>query len=498
MRELKFGVRWQGHRFEIPRVRKPWLRHLFASCILHFAFALLAAAQQPPTLATKIETATAALPHAVWAIDIEDDDGNVLYAENAHLLMIPASTRKLFNAVSVVNCFGFDHQFTTELWRDGIDVIIRGGGDPSLGGRWAFNRDAVFAPFVEALRKRGVDTVGDVYADVSAFDRNTIPGSWKTGNLGSDYAAPVDALAYNENVVGVVVDHCASPVVTTDPFFVPATANTICGQGAPIIRTDAANAVAVYGAIPDHVADLVAVTDPALYAAQALREALRHAGIRVIGAVGVVSMPRTWRERIAVIESPPLWQLLSVVLKPSQNLYAEMLFKNLSGSYAASAAIERRILTEIIGLDPAEFRFLDGSGLSPDDLVTAAATVKVLRWMNAPSRRGAWSTLLAVPGDQEGTLRRRFPELALRVRGKTGSIAGVNALAAIVQGRDGCFRYVSLIVNHHTGEGAEALNAFEAIVREVASLECGGKATALQSERDPKTVAPNRIDHRLR
>ena len=57
-------------------------------------------------------------------------------------------------------------------------------------------------------------------------------------------------------------------------------------------------------------------------------DVLRRAGIRVTGRVRTAGVtPALPGERIAVIESPPLWQLLSVVLKPSQNLYAEMLFK---------------------------------------------------------------------------------------------------------------------------------------------------------------------------
>ena len=153
------------------------------------------------------------------------------------------------------------------------------------------------------------------------------PAAWKHGNLGSDYAVPTDALSYNENVVGIVADHCASPVIATDPSFVPATANVGCGRGEPSVRSDATNTIAMTGSMPEHFQTLAGIADPALYAAQALRDALQHAGIRVTGKTTVNAIPRTWSERIAIIESPPLWQLLSVVLKPSQNLYAEMLFK---------------------------------------------------------------------------------------------------------------------------------------------------------------------------
>ena len=162
---------------------------------------------------------------------------------------------------------------------------------------------------------------------------------------------------------------CASPVVVTDPSFVPATSNVACGRGEPSVRSDGANTMAMTGSMPEHFQTLAGIADPALYAAQALRDVLQHAGIRVTGKTTFNAMPRNWQERIAVIESPPLWQLLSVVLKPSQNLYAEMLFKGLSAqpaSYEASEDIERRFLTSEVGVASGDFRFVDGSGLSPE------------------------------------------------------------------------------------------------------------------------------------
>lgn len=410
------------------------------------------------------------LAGAIWGIDVVDDAGRTIYARHETTLLIPASNRKLFNAATVASCEGLDRQIPTELWRDGDDVVIRGGGDPSLGGRWAFDRDAVFAPFVAALHQRGIAEVRDVIADVSLFDRVTIPGTWKVGNLGSDYAVPTDALAYNENVVGIVADHCAAPVVVTDPAFVAVNANVACGRGEPSVRSDSANAIAMIGNMPEHFQTLAGIGDPALYAAQALRDVLEHAGIRVTGKTTVNATPRSWQERIAVIESPPLWQLLSVVLKPSQNLYAEMLFKGLSAqpaSYESSEDIERRFLTSEVGMANSDFRFVDGSGLSPDDLVTPRAIVTLLRWMNDPARRAIWWMMLARPGD-EGTLRRRLLPFADRMRGKTGSINGVNALSGILNMPDGGHRYFSIIVNHNAGDSSDALKAIDAIVGEIA------------------------------
>jgi D-alanyl-D-alanine carboxypeptidase/D-alanyl-D-alanine-endopeptidase (penicillin-binding protein 4) len=379
----------------------------------------LLAAILATSLATSIDPIIATPPfdHAVWGIEVEDEAGNVLYAHDAHVLMIPASNRKLLSAATDVDCIGLDTRLSTELWLDGDDVVLRGGGDPSFAT--VRHESPGVAPFVAALRARGVRHVHNVIADVSLFsDHVTVPGSWKVGNLPSDYSAPVDALAYDENV--------------------------FAGESVP---------------------------DAALFAAQQLRDALVMGGIRVDGAVKLNTARRSWPVFVTSVESPMLFQLLTTVLKNSHNLYAEMLFKrsSASGSYAESEELERHFAIDEAHVDPAEFRFVDGSGLAPDDLVTPAAVVKVLRWMNAPERRGTWWLILAQPGS-EGTLHNRLKDLAGRMIGKTGSLNGVNALSGIVRGSDGKYRYFSIILNHHLGNTSDALHALDAIAEEIAKF----------------------------
>jgi len=101
--------------------------------------------------------------------------------------------------------------------------------------------------------------------------------------------------------------------------------------------------------------------------------------------------------------------------------------------------------------------------------VTPAAIVAMLRWMNAPQRRGVFWDLLATPAE-EGTLHRRLLPLASRLRGKTGTIAGVNALSGIIAGTRGGYRYFSILVNHHTAQSSAVTHAIDAIVNEIANF----------------------------
>jgi D-alanyl-D-alanine carboxypeptidase/D-alanyl-D-alanine-endopeptidase (penicillin-binding protein 4) len=350
------------------------------------------------------------LDNALWAILIEEDDGRVLYERNADKLMMPASNRKLFASATIASCLGPTTRLSTDVYRDGEDLIVRGDGDPSLGS-WRYFREGDFDQLAESLRARGVTSVRDLVIDVSAFDRVIYPGGWKIGNIGSDYSAPVDAIAWGEN----------------------------------------------------EIANDRAVENPGLHAGNVLREALDLRGVSV-GNVRVNTEPRMWGEKVASIPSPFVAQLLQTVLKNSHNLYTEMLLKRSSnGTYEASFALERALMANEVRVPPDSFRFVDGSGLAPDNLVTARASVKLLRWMNEPSRRGFWWPLLAQPNN-EGTLRRRLVTLEDRVRGKTGTINGVAALSGIIAMPGGRFRYFSIMVNHHIADGDEVVKAIDEIV----------------------------------
>ncbi len=372
--------------------------------------------QQETLPATFDPRISQAFDHALWSILIEEDDGTVVYAQNADKLMIPASNRKLFAAATIASCLGLDTRLHTDVFRDGEDLVIRGDGDPSLGS-WRYTRENDFDELAQTLRAKDVRVVRDLVVDVSAFDRVTIPAAWKWGNLGSDYSAPVDAITWGENEL-------------------------------PGDR---------------------AVAEPAMYAGNVLREALELRGIGVAN-VRVNTQPRAWGEPVASLPSPFVGELLRTVLKNSHNLYTEMLFKRASnGTYSGSFATERATLTTEAGVPAGTFRFADGSGLAPDNLVSAQASVALLRWMNHPSRRAFWWATLAQPNN-EGTLRSRLVALEDRVRGKTGTINSVNALSGIIAMPGGRFRYFSIAVNHHIGDSDEAVKVIDAIVERASGV----------------------------
>lgn len=428
-----------------------------------------------------------AVRNAHWAVHVEDADGRVLHSRNGDRLMIPASVRKLFTAATVASCHDLGSQYETELWLSGrVDgegvlhgnLIIRGVGDPSLGARYEARTTDIFEPWIEAVRDRGIRMVnGGVVADVSAFDGVHYPGSWKYDNIGESYAPPIDALAFNENGVGVFLTayDCRRYWVMTDPWFVPISADTNCSASSLSVRTADENVLRVYGNAGrsrpgERFTTIRSITDPGLYAAQAFTASLESAGIATIAEPRVARDREQGSAKLGIIASPPLYTLVGTMLEQSSNLFAEMMYKAVSAedpaSWAGAHVTERGFLTGVVGLASDSFSFDDGSGLAVENYVTAEATVGLLRWMTTPERRGLWQELLASPGES-GTLRRRLGNFSGRLWGKTGTLDGVRALAGYLERPDGEVRYFAIFVNNYSVAAWQAGEVIDQIVQEI-------------------------------
>ena len=180
-------------------------------------------------------------------------------------------------------------------------------------------------------------------------------------------------------------------------------------------------------------------------------------GIKVGGAVTFGAAPKN-SSMIAHHVSEPLSELITDMLKKSDNVIAGALFKKLgqlytrkqgtweTGSFAVSQILNRSAKMNLTGL-----KILDGSGLSPSNLTTPAQMMQVLDFAfhHAPTN-DAFISALPIAG-VDGTLKHRMGNIARRVRAKTGTISGVVSLAGYVSTADNeVFAFV-IMVNGNKG-----------------------------------------------
>jgi serine-type D-Ala-D-Ala carboxypeptidase/endopeptidase (penicillin-binding protein 4) len=253
---------------------------------------------------------------------------------------------------------------------------------------------------------------------------------------------------------------------------------------------------------PVHLA--VSVRDPALFAAMALKAALERAGVEVRGqaraehrpsvdtqgfkaesrvpvslpAASPVALPAAKASGggavLAERKSPALSDVVTVTNKVSQNLHAELLLRELGHVYGSDGNVAQgvRVVRQFAinaGVDGEDLSFVDGSGLSPEDLVTPRAVTTLLVWAGRQSWGPLWKASLPV-GGVDGSLAGRFTEAAMkgRVEAKTGTLGEVNALSGYVTAASGRVVAFSILVND--AQHADAVRkAMDDVVRAVAA-----------------------------
>jgi D-alanyl-D-alanine carboxypeptidase/D-alanyl-D-alanine-endopeptidase (penicillin-binding protein 4) len=239
----------------------------------------------------------------------------------------------------------------------------------------------------------------------------------------------------------------------------------------------------IAGSIPATAAPArlaVAVGNPTLWFATALRTRLMMQGIEVTGDAwdidDVIPPPdRSVAQVIFTHLSKPLRDIVQPLLKDSINLYAEAVMRlNAARGRPATndAALEgfgKRL--SAWGIPTAAQQQVDGSGLSRRDTVSAETILAVLQHMHDPSGSSPFVTALPIAG-VDGTLGERMKNTpaAGNVRAKTGTMSNIRSLAGYVKTRDGETLAFAAIVNNFEGNGAAANAALDRIAVALASF----------------------------
>jgi D-alanyl-D-alanine carboxypeptidase/D-alanyl-D-alanine-endopeptidase (penicillin-binding protein 4) len=350
--------------------------------------------------------------------------GKPVYHRNEDKLFMPASNMKLFTSALALSRLGPDYRFTTNvIVNSSGDLMLLGSGDPSLSGRiFPYAKDSGSRPGLAAIDeladqivKNGVRTIaGDVIGDDRLYPWAPYPPSWTQDDAERDYGAPVSALSISENAISLTIRGGAQPgddaQVSPDPaleyFSIDNRLNTITRGGETKIRmarSSASRQVLLWGSIPAGatVREWIALDDPAYYAACALYEALLRRGVSIRGGPSV--RHRLVSEDyevpignlVASRTSPALKDLLQVMDKVSQNLFAELMLREVGrfsrhqGTREAGIEEMDAMLKEI-GASRDEARLEDGSGLSRGTLVTPKAAAR-LSPRNAAPRYAAFA-----------------------------------------------------------------------------------------------------------
>lgn len=435
--------------------------------------------------------------------------GRPLYALNAAKPLTPASTTKLITAYSALLLFGSDYDIATIAFagkppRDGVlkgDLYIKGHGDPLLSIN---DIDAL----VDKIKAAGIKRIeGSIVGDGTFFDDVYERKDYSGDDDHVVNLPPVAGLAIENNMVTVVVSSSRKSgqlcnvqtfppssgftIVNSAKSYVPKqrrkkrrrssidgyeipgtmTPQAVIGRfgdqeyyeddmpdgtegaeeaGVAISITadeEGRQIVRVSGTLGVNktISKRYEIQNPPLVVAGMFYDRLRTRGIAITGSITTGTTPVAAH---AVAEfSRPLMQVLSPMMKNSDNHYAEYVFKMIGavatrGTEGHTADFSRTAIRQCMEACPSDFGkclLNDGSGLSRRNLITAEALTGtlVMAYHNPNVYRPLYSTMSVAGVD--GTLRKRMKKTRAQgnVHGKTGTLRNVSALSGYVTTADG-------------------------------------------------------------
>ncbi len=395
----------------------------------------------------------------IEVVSLQDDER--LFQRNENQLFVPASSLKVITGAAALHILGVDFRFETKLFTDGKkrkheikgNLYIKGSGDPELSLH-------SLEELVFALKLQGIQRIeGNIYIDISDFDEIAQGPGWMWDEGAVFFNSPLSALTVNHSCIDIWVRPNAkldnAPTVYIRPrtdyvriysdALVSSQENTLSVKRRWMTKE---NIIDISGKIPSSAEPFYAaipIEAPHFYTAFVFKELLSKNGIGYSGEIDIKNVPEA-ATVMASFSSRPLSQIVEQMMKESDNLIADMLFKKMGqvrfggpGTWQKGTRAVRDFLVEQVGLDVERIVIMDGSGLSRYNLISPHHLVESLLWMKKQfSCSSEFCASLPISGiDGSLTDRMQDPSIKGKIRAKPGTMTGISSLSGYATTQDG-------------------------------------------------------------
>jgi serine-type D-Ala-D-Ala carboxypeptidase/endopeptidase (penicillin-binding protein 4) len=318
------------------------------------------------------------------------------YVHAASETFIPASNQKLCTTAAALSILGPDYRFPTQLLIDGHkkrSTLIGNIYVKGSGDPSLTHTD--LQTLIRKLRQQKIRVIrGNIVLDIAHFELISFHPNWFAAYRNKGWCPHVSAL---------LVDRQSSP----------------------------------------------------RFISAVIRRALKRCGITITGKLVIRQTPDT-ATVVATHMSEPLNEIIKPLLKHSDNLYAECLFKALGaerfgapGTWQKGSKAVLELFNDKMGIDAANMHIVDGSGISHKNLIAPDHLTTLLSWCRQQPFFQNFLDALPTAG-RDGTLKYRMaqPGIATHVKAKTGTLSNVSSLSGYIIAKDKTPLIFSIMSNH--------------------------------------------------
>ena len=421
-------------------------------------------------IAQKLDAATKDLLNSAPAYSanlslyVADEAGNFIYEYKGNQGLSTASTQKIFTAAAVLETLGKNYQYTTTASYSGTisggnlsgNLFISSNGDPTLGS-WRYDNykpENFKQKLIDAIKQKGISKIsGDLILDDSYFDFQTTPGGWPWNDMGNYYGAGVWGLNWRENQFDINMNGKEMKNTNIELPNVKWVNEVKTGGSSDqsLVFTAPYSEVAyINGTLPGKSVTVSGATpNPPLTLGTEIKNWLKEAGVGLNGKITSTSVQEINGESIlstpknnVILEykSPTLDKIVYWFLRKSVNFYGETFIKTLAkerknvGSFDAGISFLKEFWKGK-GINSTMINFADGSGLSPQNYVSARAEVQSLLW----SRKQPWFNEFF-----DG-----FPTQGNGMKMKSGTMKDTKSFAGYHTSKDGKKYVFAIIINNY-------------------------------------------------
>lgn len=395
---------------------------------------------------------------------------DTVYSLNARTPMHPASTLKLVTTAAAVDTLGTDYSFKTSLYKStNNDLYFKLSGDPLLSSK---NLDKM----VKTARDKKI-TPKNVYVDDSSFDKVEWGEGWQWDDALNPLMPKFSVYNLNKNLLKIdalPTTNGMPATVSIKPNY-PITymnyATTNLTQTSWLKaekNPEIANTINILGNVSKPATIYIPLNNPRLNFMLRLADIFKDSKIEYFGKFTNAKLPKTNVYLVDEVQHGIL-PMLGLIIKNSDNLVAESLFKAAGAEWAeAQGSFEnsKKMLDayfEKLGIDAQDIRIVDGSGVSKNNLMTADFMANFLVYLS--EQEGFENIEMLLPTPSEGTLKNRMLYFKDNLRAKTGTLADTSAIAGyITSKRDKTYAF-DIMINDAKTSSADKKNIEEQILR---------------------------------